>query len=609
MIKWDRKPKLLGSTILSLVLVLAAGFASAGQTLPPQEIPPFVEGQVLIKVESGVSLPEVAQAVGARVDRSIGDGTIHVLLMEDLSATMAAEILMAVPGVVFAEPNWLRQLHEYYPNDDGYDLKWDLNNDGSLCDGTNCATADADMHWQEAYTLLGSCFDRSATVAVVDTGIDLNHPDLDAKITANRWDFLDGDADPSDTHGHGTHVAGIALAETNNGDEATEPAGEGDTAGVGHSSNIEVMPLRVCDQYGCPTSAIVNAIYYAADNGAKVVNLSLGGKVPSSSEEQAINYAWNQGLVIVCSSGNDGAGKVSYPAAFANCIAVGSTDWHDQLWSDSNRGNDLDVVAPGGDMDHYDDPGGIWSTMPTYDVYLTTAYAYDKYYDHLQGTSMAAPQVSGLAGLLFALGVTDADEDGNTNDEIRNIIESTVDDLGSSGWDRSYGWGRINVYNAILAAHGGRPFEDIAITAMDAPSSVGKGEVVDVSVMVDNVRNVSVTVDLTVTVTDYTDSTTVGSQTISGGLAACASTTPTFTWDTGGATLGDHMLTASHDFADYDTTNNSKSITVTVSQPTAIGLTSLSAALEDRHVLVWPLVLLGLGIGTLVLWARRDRAV
>lgn len=608
MAKWNRKPKLLGLTILSLVLVLAAGFASAGQTLPPQQIPPFVEGQVLLKVESGVSLPEVAQAVGARVDRSIGDGTIHVLLLEDRSATVAAEILMAVPGVVFAEPNWLRQLHEDYPDDDGYHLKWDLNNDGSLCDGTDCATTDADMDWQEAYQLLGSCFDRSAVVAVVDTGIDLNHPDLNDKIVPG-YDFLNNHSVPHDDHGHGTHVAGIALAETNNGGEASEPAGEGDTAGVGHSSNIEVMPLRVCDQSGCPTTAIVDAIYYAADNEANVINLSLGGRFGSSSEEQAINYAWNQGLVIVGSSGNDGVGRVSYPAAFANCIAVGSTNWHDQLWSRSNRGDDLDVVAPGGDMDRYDDPGGIWSTMPTDDVYLTTAYAYDKYYDHLQGTSMAAPHVSGLAGLLFALGVTDADGDGNTNDEIRNIIESTVDDLGSSGWDRSYGWGRINVYNAIFAAHSGRPFEDIAITAVDPPSPVTRGEIVDVSVMVNNVRNVTVTVDLTVTVTDYTDSTTVGSQTISGGLAACASTTPTLAWDTGGATLGDHMLMASHDFADYDATNNSKSITVTVNQPTAVRLTSLSAGREDRHVLVWPLVLLGLGIGTLLLWARWRKVV
>jgi serine protease len=356
-----------------------------------------------------------------------------------------------VPGVRYAEPNWLRQLHDE-PDDGGYPLKWDLNNNGNtdLCDGSDCPTADADMDWQEAYTALGGGFNGSAVVAVIDTGIDFGHPDLDGKITAGH-DYLDGDSDPTDTYGHGTHVSGIALAETNNG----TANGDADTAGVGYSPNITVMPLRVCDSRGCPTSAIVDAIYHAADNGADVINMSLGGRFGSASEEQAINYAWGEGLVIAASSGNDGSGRVSYPAAFANAIAVGSTNWHDQLAPYSNKGSDLDVTAPGGDMSRYDDPGGIYSTMPTYGVYLTTSYDYDTHYDQLQGTSMAAPQVSGLAGLLFAVGVNDADGDGRTNDEIRDIIESTADDLGQPGWDREFGWGRVNVYNAVLAATGG----------------------------------------------------------------------------------------------------------------------------------------------------------
>jgi subtilisin family serine protease len=442
----NRNFKLILLTVLTLILALAPASVAAVPPAPVPQGPPFVPGEILIQVQPGVVLPEqAAAAVGADVVRDIADGSIQVLALRDggMGVLAAVSALQGTPGVVFAEPNWLRQLHE--PNDPGYGLKWDLHNDGTLCDGTDCASTDADMDWQAAYDYLGSNFNGSAVVAVIDTGIDASHPDLKGKIVAG-YDYLDGDSNPNDTYGHGTHVAGIALAETNNG--------EG-TAGVGYSPNIKVMPLRVCDENGCPTDAIVSAIYHAANNGANVINLSLGGRFGSSSEETAINYAWGQGLVIAASSGNDGSRRVSYPAAFANCIAVGSSNWHDQLAGYSNQGSALDVVAPGGDMSSYHDPGGIYSTMPTYDVYLTTAYEYSQDYDQLQGTSMAAPQVSGLAALLFAVGVTDTDGNGQTNDEIRDIIESTADDLGATGWDRSFGWGRINVYNAVVAAGGG----------------------------------------------------------------------------------------------------------------------------------------------------------
>jgi len=427
--------KLLGLTLLLLTLVSAPISVAA----PPASEPggaPFVEGEVLLQVRAGISAAEIARTVGGAVLHSIGHEGIYLLRVHEGDVPAAVQALQGRQGVVFAEPNWLRELHG--PNDPGYGLKWDLHNTGTLCDGTDCAVADADMDWEEAFAYLGSDFNGSAVVAVIDTGIDASHPDLDGKIVAG-WDFLDGDSTPNDTYGHGTHVAGIALAETNNSTG---------TAGVGFSPNIKVMPLRVCDEYGCPSDAVANAIYYAADHGANVINMSLGGRTASTAEQIAIDYAWGKGLVIAASSGNDRAPKVSYPAAFPNCIAVGSTNWHDTLASYSNRGSALDVVAPGGEMSALHDPEGIYSTTPTYDVYLTTQYGYSKNYDQLQGTSMAAPQVSGLAGLLFAMGVT-------SNVEVRQIIEGTVDDLGVAGWDSSYGWGRVNVYNAVVAAGGG----------------------------------------------------------------------------------------------------------------------------------------------------------
>jgi serine protease len=434
----------IGLVLLVFILVSATIPVVAAPSSSAPGTAPFVEGEVLVKVAPGVAAAEVARTVGGTVVDRIGDGSILVLKVRDGAVPAAVQALNGRAGVVFAEPNWLRQLHEA-PNDTGYGLKWDLHNDGTLSYGGKTATADADMDWQEAYTFLGSGFSGSAVVAVIDTGIDAGHPDLDGKIVAG-YDYLDGDSNPADTYGHGTHVAGIALAETNNNTG---------TAGVGYSPNIKVMPLRVCDESGCPTTAIVNAIYHAADHGANVINLSLGGRIGSTAEETAINYAWEHGLVIAASSGNDGARKVSYPAAFVNCIAVGSTNWNDVLAKYSNKGSALDVVAPGGEMSALHDPGGIYSTMPIYDVYLTTQYGYSKNYDQLQGTSMAAPQVAGLAGLLFAMNVADANGNGRTNDEVRQIIEGTVDDLGATGWDQSYGWGRINVYSAVQAAGGG----------------------------------------------------------------------------------------------------------------------------------------------------------
>jgi len=442
-------------SLIPLVLILIGLGAPAWGVVTPTETPeakrpaaghaPFVPGEVLLKVKPGGSAEALAATVDAFVARPIGDGSIALLKLRRGDVPTAVAALTANRGVLFAEPNWLRRLHAA-PGDPGFSLKWDLDNPGTLCDGSDCASVGADIDWLATYNHLGATFAGTAVIAVIDTGIDRNHPDLNDKIVAG-YDYLAADADPADTYGHGTHVAGIALAETGNA------AG---VAGVGYSPNIKVMPLRVCDEGGCPTAAIVSAVYHAADHGANVINLSLGGPFGSSSEQQAIDYAWGRGVLIAASSGNDGSGKVSYPAAFANAMAVGSTDWHDQVTRYSNKGGALDVTAPGGDMFYYHDPGGIYSTMPTYPVYLTTAYGYARNYDQLQGTSMAAPQVSGLAALLFSLGtVSDANGNGRINDEIRSIIESTADDLGNAGWDRSFGWGRINAYQAVLSAAGG----------------------------------------------------------------------------------------------------------------------------------------------------------
>lgn len=434
-----------------LIVALAVVVSGTRDSQAASDNSPFVPGQLIAAMANGANASEVAADHGATVSGEIAGGRFVLLNVAPGKEGQAARSLNGDRRVSFVEPNWLRQVHAA-PDDAGYNLKWDLNNTGdpALCEDSDCPTYDADMDWQEAYNLLGSGFNGSAVIAVIDTGIDPNHPDLFdvdpsiSKIVAG-YDYLDGDNDPKDTYGHGTHVAGISSS-------------------VGFGPNIKVMPLRVCDQYGCPTSAIVNAIYHAADNGADVINMSIGGIVKSRAEESAVNYAWSKGLVIVASSGNDGMNKVSYPAKFKKVIAVGSTDWNDVRAPYSNGGKDLDVVAPGGRMDKLHDRGGIYSTMPTYPVFLTTQYGYSQGYDQLQGTSMASPQVAGLAALLIA------QYPNLTNAEVRSKIESSTDDLGASGFDNDYGNGRVNVCKAFEGTNCDSPPNDAPVVSMTSPS-------------------------------------------------------------------------------------------------------------------------------------------
>ena len=436
--------------------VMLATQAGAFEMPAPPPIP-VVPGQIIVGVEPGVAIDDIAGAAGASRVRSLGGGGAYVLDVTGDPHDRAADVAR-FSGVRYAEPNLMRGLH--VANDIGFGLKWDLDNigDTAICDGSDCPTADADMDWAEAYAEYAAIA-GAAVIAVIDTGIDAGHPDLGAKLIPG-YDFLDGDDDPNDTYGHGTHVSGIAAAVTNN---------LTGTAGVAWPGTITVMPLKVCGPSGCPLSAIVGAINYAKNNGADVINMSLGGRFGSTSELEAIDAAWAAGLVIVASSGNGGGGKVSYPAAFSNVIAVGATNWHDQKTPYSNSGGALDVVAPGGQMSAYHDPGGIYSTMPGYPVYLTSSFSYSEDYDQLQGTSMSAPQVAGLAALLFA------QDPSRTNADVRAIIESTTDDLDKPGWDRNTGFGRINVHRALGGTPddgGGDAPPTVAVTNPGADSTV-----------------------------------------------------------------------------------------------------------------------------------------
>lgn len=294
------------------------------------------------------------------------------------------------------------------------------------------------------------------TIAVVDTGADLTHPDLDGQIVASAstsGDFVEPKGTctgkgrqktctqdgAQDKNGHGTHVSGIAAAETNG------------IGGAGTAPGASLLPVRVLDASGSGTSDQVAAgIRYAADKGADVINLSLGflsgaGTVVKVLGDltpvyTAIDYAWTKGAVIVIAAGNDSFPLCAEPAANPKAVCVGATDQNEVRTFYSNSDATMTstfLVAPGG--------GALTCSGDILSTYLRTAdhssCSPAKGYDVLAGTSMATPFVSGVAALLAGKGLTNA--------AIVSCLTRTTDDLGVPGRDPIYGYGRVNAFKAV----------------------------------------------------------------------------------------------------------------------------------------------------------------
>lgn len=259
---------------------------------------------------------------------------------------------------------------------------------------------------------------EGVVVAVIDTGVAYRNgggfaqaPDLGQTRFVDGWDFVSNDAFPDDEHGHGTHVAGTIAQSTDN------------ALGVaGVAPGAAIMPLRVLDANGAGGwAAIASAIRWAADHGADVINMSLGGGMRSRTVERAIDYAHAHGVVIVAAAGNSSANAVEYPARHDHVIAVGALRFDRELSFYSCYGEGLDVVAPGGDtrVDQNGDglPDGVLqNTLVGRDA---------RRFDYLawQGTSMAAPHVAGVAALVRASGVTDPDA-------VERVLRDTAEPVG-----------------------------------------------------------------------------------------------------------------------------------------------------------------------------------
>lgn len=259
----------------------------------------------------------------------------------------------------------------------------------------------------------------SIIVAIVDTGVDYTHGDLDANVNASLgWDFVNNDPDAMDDNGHGTHVAGIVAAEMNNS-----------IGGVGVAPDVTVMPVKVLNSMGSGwASNIAAGIVWAVDHDAKIVSLSLGSWFPSEVIKDATHYAvYDKGALCIAAAGNDGLPIRTYPAAYEWVIGVAALDSNSNRAYYSNYGDFVYLAAPGGDGCG-GCPGDIVSTWPK------------NQYKFIAGTSMATPHVSGVAALYWAY------NPAFTNKQVALLLLLTADDLGSPGRDKYYGFGRVDAW-------------------------------------------------------------------------------------------------------------------------------------------------------------------
>ena len=364
-----------------------------------------------VRISEGVEVPDLSTVCLLRIP-------------EDADVWEAVNQFSANPDVEYAEPNYIGYADKT-PNDPLFPDLWGMQK------------IEAEKGWD---TETGNA---GIVVAVVDTGVDYNHEDLNSNIWINPledinsngqvdpadfngiddddngyiddirgWDFVYSDSDPMDGHSHGTHVSGTIAG-----------IGDNNIGVVGVTWNCKIMPVRIMDDGGYTNGNQSLGIEYAAENGADVMNNSWGGYGISETEDLAVKYAESLGVVVVTAAGNDTENALLHnPANSEYTLTISSFTDEDKISWFSNYGIKIDVAAPG---------SGILSTVPGNE------------YDSMSGTSMAAPHVAGLAALILSQNPM------LTPEQVRQVIRNSADDVGTPGWDKESGYGRINVDKAL----------------------------------------------------------------------------------------------------------------------------------------------------------------
>ncbi len=346
------------------------------------------------------------------------------------------------PEIVFAEPNGIAHMF-WTPNDPYFYLQWNLDDTHinmplawNIEQGGNSSVIVSILDTGIAYeTYLIPTYEQDS----VSSGDGYYHisPDLTMTNFVSGYDYINDDSHPNDMNGHGTHCCGTIAQSTNN------------NIGVaGMAFRVSIMPVRVLNAKGSGTcDQIADGIYFAYQNGADVLSMSLGGPAGDSTGfgtiHQAIIAATNAGAIVVAAAGNAGEGQLSYPAGFEECIAVGATDIDNDLASYSQWGGGIDIVAPGGDYnDTIPGTGYVAAILQsTYDSlnHGSQKATVDRFtYMFLQGTSMATPHVAALAALIMCHDST------LTAADVKQAMYTTATDLGSPGYDTVFGYGLIN---------------------------------------------------------------------------------------------------------------------------------------------------------------------
>jgi thermitase len=387
----------------------------------------YVPGEILVRFKPGVTTNAAASA-HARHKTSIMEKVdnirVHRLKVpKGMTVEQAVDMYKADPSVEYAGPNHLLYL-DFIPNDDYFDswMQW------AIYPGTNPRH---DIRAAEAWDV-SPTKGAGVVIAILDTGVWAQHEDLDTvgpnpKVLPG-FNAVGNNYDTTDYNGHGTLIASIAAANTNN------------SIGVaGVAWNAKILPVKVIEgEIGNELDA-AQGVLWAVDHGAKVLNMSFGGYIDEPMLHAAIDYAWAYGCLNVCSSGNDDLNTLHYPSAYDHALAVGGTDEEDARWV-------YDDIFFGG---HYGSNYGPWLDVMAPGSNITGAYIEEDwllelgFYTIASGTSASSPHVSGIAAMIWALHPT------WTNEQVFQQIVASCDDLGPSGWDIQTGFGRVNAQRAL----------------------------------------------------------------------------------------------------------------------------------------------------------------